>query len=151
LFINNNQGAAIPIRQIADLQLESSPLYIDHYNKIRTVSVTAFVAEGFLVDRVINEVTAKMEALDLPSGYSYKMAGEVESREHSFGGFEKVIIVTVFMFIAVFILLFETFKSTIIVLSVIPLGIVGAVMALWMTGNSLSFAAIIDLLALAGI
>ncbi|PTB94283.1 multidrug transporter AcrB, partial [Marivirga lumbricoides] len=43
LFINNNQGAAIAVGQIAELKLESSPLYIDHYNKIRTVSVTAFV------------------------------------------------------------------------------------------------------------
>jgi multidrug efflux pump subunit AcrB len=47
LFVNNNQGAAVPIEQIADLELESSPLYIDHFNKIRTVSVTAFVQRGF--------------------------------------------------------------------------------------------------------
>ncbi len=151
LFINNNKGAAIPINQIADLELESSPLYIDHYNKTRAVSVTAFVADGFLVDRVINEVITKMNQLKLPAGYTFKMAGEVESREESFGGFETVVIVTVFMFIAVLILLFKTFKSTIIVLSVIPLGVVGAVMALWITGNSLSFVAIIGLIALAGI
>ena len=47
--------------------------------------------------------------------------------------------------------LFKTFKSTIIVLSVIPLGMVGALIALWITGNSLSFVAIIGLIALAGI
>ncbi len=151
LFINNDQGAAIPIRQIASFELESSPLYINHYNKIRSVSVSAFVAEGFLVDRVMNEVAATMENLNIPMGYSYKMAGEAESREESFGGFETVILVTVFMFIAVLILLFKTFKSTIIVLSVIPLGMVGALLALWITGNSLSFVAIIGLIALAGI
>jgi multidrug efflux pump subunit AcrB len=75
----------------------------------------------------------------------------VESREQSFGGFEKVIIVTLFLFIAVLILEFKTFKSTLIVLSVIPLGIVGAVIALLITGNSLSFVAIVGLIALAGI
>jgi multidrug efflux pump subunit AcrB len=151
LFVNNNQGAAVPIEQIADLELESSPLYIDHFNKIRTVSVTAFVSEGFLADRVINEVSQKVGTLSLPSGYDFKMAGEAETREESFGGFQTVIIVTVFLFIAVLILLFKTFKSTIIVLSVIPLGMVGALAALWITGNSLSFVAIIGLIALAGI
>ena len=151
LFINNNQGAAIPIDQVADLVLESSPLFIDHFNKTRTVSVTAFVSEGFLTDRVINEVDGKVRALSLPEGYGYKMAGEAETREESFGGFQTVIIVTVFLFIAVLILLFKTFKSTIIVLSVIPLGMVGALAALWITGNSLSFVAIIGLIALAGI
>ena len=79
------------------------------------------------------------------------MGGEVESRKESFGGFEKVIIVTIFLFIAVLILEFGTFKSTLIVLSVIPLGIVGAVIALLLTGNSLSFVAIVGLIALAGI
>ncbi|MCS4434770.1 efflux RND transporter permease subunit [Aquiflexum gelatinilyticum] len=151
LFINNNQGAAIPIEQIADLEFESSPLLISHYNKTRTVSVTAFVQEGFLADRVINEVSAKVEKVTMPEGYNFKMAGEAETREESFGGFQTVIIVTVFLFIAVLILLFKTFKSTIIVLSVIPLGMVGALAALWITGNSLSFVAIIGLIALAGI
>ena len=79
------------------------------------------------------------------------MGGEIESRQDSFGGFGTVIIATIFLFIAVLILEFRTFKSTLIVLSVIPLGIVGAVLALWITGNSLSFVAIIGLIALAGI
>lgn len=151
LFINNQQGAAIPVQQIADLKLESSPLYIDHYNKIRTVSVTAFVQEGYLADRLISEVQTKVAGLQMPEGYRFKMAGEQETREESFGGFQTIIIVTVFLFIAVLILMFKTFKSTIIVLSVIPLGIVGALAALWLTGNSLSFVAIVGLIALAGI
>jgi multidrug efflux pump subunit AcrB len=46
---------------------------------------------------------------------------------------------------------FKTFKSTLIVLSVIPLGIVGAVLALLITGNTLSFVATIGIVALAGI
>ena len=55
------------------------------------------------------------------------------------------------MFIAVLILEFKTFKSTLIVLSVIPLGVVGAVLALLATGNTLSFVATIGIVALAGI
>jgi multidrug efflux pump subunit AcrB len=151
LFINNNQGRAIPLKQLASLQLESSPLSIRHQDKIRMVSVNAFVQKGFLNDNVIRDVIGKMDALSLPGGYSYEMGGELESRNESFGGFASVIIVTVFLFIAVLILEFRTFKSTLIVLSVIPLGIVGAVIALMVTGNSLSFVAIIGLIALAGI
>jgi multidrug efflux pump subunit AcrB len=45
----------------------------------------------------------------------------------------------------------ERFKSTLIVLSVIPLGIVGALLALWITGTPLSFVATVGLIALAGI
>lgn len=151
LYINNQAGVAIPLSQLASLKLEASPLTINHYNKVRMVSVRAFVDKGYLVDDLLKVVIAKMDAMKLPQGYSYGMGGEVESRERSFGGFGSVIIVTVFLFIAVLILEFGTFKSTLIVLSVIPLGIVGAVLALLFTGNPLSFVAIIGLIALAGI
>ena len=151
LYINNNQGKAIPLSQLADIRFETSPLTINHFNKTRTVTVNAFVKKGYLNDRVINEVIKQMDNMDLPAGYSYKMGGEVEGREESFGGFGSIILFTVFMFIAVLVLQFKTFKSTLIVLSVIPLGIVGAVLALLITGNSLSFVATIGIVALAGI
>jgi multidrug efflux pump subunit AcrB len=151
LYVNSMSGAAIPLRQVADFVLESSPPAINHVNKERYALVTAFVQKGFLTNDLINATIAEMDKLELPEGYHYQMAGEVESREESFGGFGSVILVTVFMFVAILILLFKTFKSTLIVLSVIPLGIIGAVIALWITGNSLSFVAVIGLIALAGI
>lgn len=151
LFVNNRTGAAVPLEQIAGLKLEASPLRIDHYNKNRMVSVSAFVQKGFLNDKVISDVVAKMKSARLPEGYSFMMGGDVEASNESFGGLGTIIIVTVFMFVAVLVLMFKTFKSMLIVLSVIPLGIVGAVLGLLFTGNPLSFVAIIGLIALAGV
>ncbi|GGH64661.1 multidrug efflux pump subunit AcrB [Filimonas zeae] len=151
LYVNNSQGQAIPLSQLATLQLETSPLKINHHNKNRTVSVNSFVQKGYLNDRVIQSVIEQMNKMKLPKGYTYEMGGEIESRNQSFGGFGSIILVTLFLFIAVLILEFKTFKSTLIVLSVIPLGIVGAVLALLVTGNSMSFVATIGIVALAGI
>lgn len=151
LYVNNTMGQAIPLKQVAQLKLESSPVKINHRDKSRVVSVNAFIRKGYLSDNVTKDVIAQMNQMNLPEGYTYEMGGELESRNESFGGFAKVIIITVFLFIAVLILEFGTFKSTLIVLSVIPLGIVGAVLALLVTGNSLSFVAIVGIIALAGI
>lgn len=151
LYVNNAQGNAVPLSQVAGLQLEASTATINHQEKKRVVSITANVQKSFLVSRVIDDVVQRMDKLKLPAGYSYEMGGEVESKNNSFGGFLSIILVTVFMFIAVLVLLFKTFKSTLIILSVIPLGVVGAAAGLWITGNSLSFVAIIGLIALAGI
>ncbi|MCG2614968.1 efflux RND transporter permease subunit [Terrimonas sp. NA20] len=151
LYVNNNEGKAIPLSQLADIRFETSPLSINHFNKTRTVTVNAFVKKGYLNDKVIQDVIGQMDNMKLPPGYSYEMGGEVEGRNESFGGFGSIILFTVFMFIAVLVLQFKTFKSTLIVLSVIPLGIVGAVLALLVTGNSLSFVATIGIVALAGI
>jgi len=49
------------------------------------------------------------------------------------------------------VLEFRTFRSTLIVASVIPLGVVGGIIALWLTGNTLSFTAMIGFVALVGI
>lgn len=151
IFVNNVEGTAIPLAQLAELTFEASPSNVYHHNKQRMVSVNSSVAKGYTNDEVINAVIKKMDAFAFPQGYSYEMGGEVESRETAFGGFGTIIMVTVFLFIAVLVLEFKTFKSTLIVLSVIPLGIVGAVLALLVTGNTLSFVATIGLVALAGI
>jgi multidrug efflux pump subunit AcrB len=151
LYINNVAGKAVPLSDIASLHLETSPLNINHLNKIRTVSVSSFAQKGYLNNNVIDAVIKEMDKMKLPAGYSYNMGGELESRNESFGGFGNIIIITIFFFIAVLVLEFRTFKSTLIVLSVIPLGIVGAVLALLITGNSLSFVASIGIIALAGI
>lgn len=151
IFVDNVAGQAIPLSQLASLEFEVSPSNIYHIDKERTVSVNSFVQKGYNNDEVINAVIEQMDEFPFPAGYSYEMGGEVESREMAFGGFGTVILITVFMFIAVLILEFKTFKSTLIVLSVIPLGIVGAVLALLVTGNTLSFVATIGIVALAGI
>ncbi|HEX5168078.1 MAG TPA: efflux RND transporter permease subunit, partial [Cyclobacteriaceae bacterium] len=151
LFVNTRTGAAVPLEQIASLKLETSPVSINHYNKVRMVAVSSFVEKGYLNDEVIKNVMVKLENLKFPDGYHYMMGGDVEASNESFGGLGTIIIVTVFMFVAVLVLMFKTFKSMLIVLSVIPLGVVGAVLALLITGNPLSFVAIIGLIALAGV
>ena len=151
LFVENVKGKAIPLTQFAHLELESSPLSINHYDKTRMVSLSAFINKGYLNDEVIKDVMAKMDQFTMPAGYSYIMGGEYETRQESFSGFTVIIILTVFLFIGILLLEFKTFKSTIIVLSVIPLGMVGALTALWLTDNSLSFVAVVGLIALAGI
>lgn len=151
LFVNNDHGTAIPLNEVAELKLEASPVTIDHYDRSRMVSVSAFVRQGYLNSTVIEEVIGKMEKMALPQGYSYIMGGDVEASEESFGGMAPVIILTVFLFVAILVLMFKTFKSMLIVLSVLPLGLVGALSGLWLTGNPLSFVAVVGLIALAGV
>jgi multidrug efflux pump subunit AcrB len=152
LFVNNILGVAIPLNQVASIQFETSPTAINHFNKVRFANITAYTKKNILANNVLKTVVPKLNALHLPSGYYYKLSGEAESEEDAFGGgFMTVILLTVFLFIAVLILQFKTFKGTIIVLSVIPLGIVGGIIMLWLTSNPMSFIAIIGFIGLAGI
>lgn len=151
LYVNAVNGAAIPLRQLAEVELETSPNLIRHYDKARYATVTAFVKSGYLYENINDAVVKKLEAMKFPKGYHFVAAGEVENKQESFGGISTIILITVFGFIAVLVLEFGTFKSTLIVLSVIPLGVIGAVTMLLITGNPMSFVAVIGLIALVGI
>ncbi len=151
LYVNNVLGTAIPLSQVAEVQFKPSPNYIQHYDKDRFTSVTAFVKSGFYTADVNSKIKEKLRAMTFPAGYTYKVAGEEESAQRSFGGLGTIILLTVFGLLAVLILEFKTFRSTIIVLSVIPLGIIGAILILLATGYPFSFTVVVGLIALMGI
>lgn len=150
--ITSLSGALIPLTNIAKIELKPSASIILHFNKERYALVSSFVHTGKNVDKLTTEILNDIEnTIDLPLGYRVVAAGERESREESFGGLGTIIILTLFGLLAILILEFRTFKSTIIVLSVIPMGIIGALLALYITGESLSFVATVGIIALIGI
>ncbi|MFN8353744.1 MAG: efflux RND transporter permease subunit [Spirosomataceae bacterium] len=151
LYVNNVVGTAMPLTQVADIRMETSPNQIRHFNKDRYVSVSSFVRTGYNTQKVNNELVKQLDKFKFPKGFSYGVAGEKESQERSFGGIGVIVLIAIFGFIAVLILEFGSLKSTIIVLSVLPLGFVGAILALLFAGETLSFTATIGLIALAGI
>jgi multidrug efflux pump subunit AcrB len=151
LYINNVLGVSIPLSQVAQITFKPSPNFIQHYNKDRFTSVTASVKTGHFATKVNADLRAKLATLDMPKGCRYEVAGEEESAERSFKGLGTIVLVTVFGLLAVLILEFKTFKSTIIVLSVIPLGLIGAILILLATGYPFSFTVVVGLIALMGI
>ena len=151
LYVTTSQGAPLPLAQVASIVLEPSPTTIRHYGKERSVTVTAFVRPGFNTDRLTKEVIAKLDVTKLPAGVRFMAAGELENRQESFGGLGAAIMVAVFGVIAILVLEFRTFKSTLIVASVIPLGVIGGLVALLISGDTLSFTANVGFVALMGI
>lgn len=151
LYVTTSQGAPLPLAQVASIVLEPSPTTIRHYGKERSVTVTAFVRPGFNTDRLTKEVIAKLDVTSLPPGVRFMAAGELENRQESFGGLGTAILVAAFGVIAILVLEFRTFKSTLIVASVIPLGVIGGLVALLISGDTLSFTANVGFVALMGI
>ncbi|MBI5069305.1 MAG: efflux RND transporter permease subunit [Deltaproteobacteria bacterium] len=146
-------GAAgpVPLAQVAGLSLEPSPARIYHHDKSRSATVTAHVLERHNTDRVTRAVLDRLAGEAWPAGVRLQPAGEYESRQESFGGLSTAILVAALGVLAVLILEFRTFRSTLIVASVIPLGVVGGMAALFLSGYTLSFTAAIGFVALMGI
>ncbi len=151
LYVTSVTGASVPLRDVATLEFKRTPNTIEHFDKERYTVLSALVRSGMNALEVITPIQEKLEQYAFPSGYSYKLAGELEQAEESFGGLEYIILITIFGILAVLILEFKTFRSTLVVLSVIPLGIIGAVLILLATGYPFSFTVVVGLIALIGI
>jgi multidrug efflux pump subunit AcrB len=152
LYVNNVQGTPIALNQIATVSFETAPTAINHYNKSRFSKVTAMTKDGYLANDLLVNIIPKLDKLEMPKGYYYKLSGEKESEGDALGGnFLSVIILSAFLFIAVLLLQFKTFKGIIIVMSIIPLGVLGGVLFLILSGNPMSLVSIIGFIGLSGI
>ena len=151
IYVASQNGAQVPLGQIARLEFRASPPLIQHHDRERSVTVTSQVRTGYNTDRVTKAALERLAEIRLPAGYRLAAAGEIESRQSSFGGIGSAVVIATFLILGVLVLEFRTFRSTLIVASVIPLGIVGGIVALWLTGNTLSFTAMIGFVALVGI
>jgi multidrug efflux pump subunit AcrB len=151
LYVWNGQGAATPLNELASPRLEGGPASIDRVQRERTATVRAFTQPGFLISGVTADVAQRLQGLRLPAGYSISYGGEAEAQARSFGGLGPAILIAIFGVLAVLLLEFGTFAVTGVVAFVIPFGIMGGLIALWLGGESLSFTAIIGFVALIGI
>ncbi len=151
VYVSSSSGRLTPLAQIADLRFERAVPEMQRYNRTRSVTVTANVRNGYNTDRVTRAALERLGKMALPTGYRLVAAGEIDAREESFGGIGGAILVAIFGILAILVLEFRTFRSVLIVASVIPLGIAGGVVALLLAGQTLSFTATIGFAALIGI
>ena len=151
IYLDSSTGAAAPLKTIATPYFETIPNEIQRRNRERSVTVTAYTQSGYNTNAVTQDVLAAVAKLPLPPGYRLAVGGQAESAHASFAGLSLAILIATFGILAVLVLEFQSFKSMLIVAGVIPLGITGGLVALWLTGYSLSFVAVVGFVALVGV
>lgn len=151
IYVTSMSGKHIPIKQFFKVELMDAPGIITHYNLDRNSTITADIGSGYTLDDVIEEVRPLLNNYRWPEGYSYKFAGELESRAESFGGMTRASLIAVIAIFAVLVLQFRSLSQPLIVYSAIPFAIIGSILALWITGYSFSFTAFVGLISLIGI
>lgn len=149
--VPNAAGRILPLSQLAELVFEKAPSQIQRYDRQRSVTINSSVQLGENTARVTADVVRQLDRYAWPRGYRYALGGEAQSGAESFSGVGTAAIVALFGIFAVLVIEFGSFKSTLIVLTVIPIGLVGGFLALLATGNSVSFTASIGFIALLGI
>jgi multidrug efflux pump subunit AcrB len=151
LYVSSLSGAAIPLAQLATPRQVSVPASINRYRLERSATVTSYVAEGYLASKVNAGAVAAVRKLPLPTGYTISIGGQAEIAERNRSGIGGIALLAVFGILSVLVLEFGRFREVSVVAGVIPLGLFGGLVALILTGNSLSYLAVIGFIALIGI
>lgn len=152
IYVPVADGAAVPLNQVATPRLESSPAAINRFKRLRQVALSSYTQTGFLTSTVAEQLKQELNSkLKLPPGYKISLGGQAEAQAESLSGMSTAVTVAIFGILGVLILEFGKLKTALVVAGIIPLGLFGAVAALWITGNSLSFTATIGIIALLGI
>ncbi len=144
-------GANIPVTAIAKIQKVEGVVSVGRERGQRFVVVRSNVQDRDLVGFVEEAHKAVAEKVKLPIGYTVEFGGQFENQQRAAATLSLVVPIALGL---IFLLLFSTFGSVrqaVLVLSNIPLAMVGGVFALWLSGEYLSVPASVGFIALLGI
>jgi cobalt-zinc-cadmium resistance protein CzcA len=151
LQITLPDGGQVPVTAVAKLEKVEGVVSVGREHGQRFVVITSNVLNRDLVGFVDEARKAVAEKIDLPTGYTVEFGGQFENQQRAAATLSVVVPVSLGL---IFLLLFTTFGSirqAVLVLSNIPLAMVGGVFALWLSGEYLSVPASVGFIALLGI
>jgi hydrophobic/amphiphilic exporter-1 (mainly G- bacteria), HAE1 family len=145
-------GRMVSLEEAAVIESAEGPITINRENQARRVSVTANIADRDL-GSVVRDIKGRLAGFErtLPPGYFLEYGGAYEQMQEAFlilAGAFALAVLLVYMIMAS---QFENFTHPFIIMFTVPLGIIGVIFGLLVTGRTISLAALIGVIMLAGI
>lgn len=100
--------------------------------------------------KVVASIRDEIEAIPLPDGYTMRWVGEGEVQGEAIGNLMKFVPITLFLILAILLLLFNSWRKVILILLCLPFVFCGIAPSLLLTGQPMTFMAIIGMLGLIG-
>ncbi|TQV69672.1 efflux RND transporter permease subunit [Exilibacterium tricleocarpae] len=153
LRIKTADGRRVPLEQVALLKPGKSPAAIYRIDRYRTVNVTADVnkqqANMVVLQRDLQTYIDQLLAQNPDVKYSFE--GEAKEQRESFGSLGLGIVFVLFIIYCLLAIPFKSYLQPLIVMSVIPFGIIGAVAGHLIMGKDLTLLSLLGMMALVGV
>ncbi|QND73601.1 efflux RND transporter permease subunit [Tardiphaga robiniae] len=145
-------GQTVSLSQFATFEYEQEYPLIWRRDRVPTLTVQTDITAGAIPESVVNSLTPAIAALSktIPASYSIVVGGTVEESQKSQASVIAVVPVMLLIMFTVLMIQLQSFQRLFLVLSVAPLGLIGVVAALLLSGRPLGFVAILGILALLG-
>lgn len=149
ILVPARNGSLVRLDEVVRLEETSSPASIERKNRQRAVTVTANL-NGRSLGEVLGDITPRLEAVMTP-GYSYKFEGDAENMKDTFQNMLIAIGLAVLFIYFVLASQFESFVHPFTIMVALPLAIIGALLALFLTGLPIGMPAMIGIVLLLGL
>jgi HME family heavy-metal exporter len=140
----------VPLSKIASVEESDGPNQVSRENSRRRIVLSANT-DGRDMSKVIADIRAELAAKPLPEGYFTALEGQFQAQEQAAKLITLLALVSLTM---IFMVLYSRYRSmalTLIIMGNIPLALIGSVIALWISGQPLSVAALVGFITLTGI
>ncbi|ASK29561.1 acriflavin resistance protein [Chryseobacterium sp. T16E-39] len=151
LMFTNPKGEQVRLSQFAEVKMGSGPSLLERRDKSPSVKVRSKVV-GRPVGDVANEWAAKfMDGKDKPAGVDYIWSGDMENQQEGFGTLGIALLAAIVLVYLVMVSLYDSFVYPFVVLFSIPLAMIGVMVILALTANSLNIFTMLGMIMLIGL
>ncbi|SDX43525.1 Multidrug efflux pump subunit AcrB [Lutibacter oricola] len=148
-----NSGKSIPLLQVATIEPYWQYSKIKRLNLTRTMNVSSELSETGNASEVTAKITPWLKEQEERWGkdYTYSLGGDAASSAENMGAVANYLPLSAFIIVMLLIIQFNSFRKTVMIVSTIPLGVIGMVIGLLLFGVPFGFMAFLGVISLAGI
>jgi hydrophobe/amphiphile efflux-1 (HAE1) family protein len=150
IYIRNNRGESIPISSVLNIEENSNAPNLYHYNRFNSATISASLAEG----KTIGDGVKAMEDIakdKLDETFQTALSGPSRDYKESASNTSQALILALLLIYLVLAAQFESFKDPFIIMITVPLAIAGALLCLWIFGQTLNIFSEIGIIMLIGL
>ncbi|MEM7307943.1 MAG: efflux RND transporter permease subunit [Planctomycetota bacterium] len=146
-------GIKVPLDSVATIHTGWQPASIARFNRVRAIIAGSQVAEGYLSTGVSGAARPALEAVlaDLPEGYKLEELGEQKEAAESQGDMGRALMISMALILLVLIAQYNSIAKPLVILSAVPLALIGALFGLLVSGWPLGFMPMLGIVSLAGV
>jgi len=147
------KGTAIPLTQVANIKIVWQPAKILRRDRLKTITVGAQIEPGFTAAEGFNALKPWLEqsADHWPFGFRYELGGDAESSQKGNQSIADKLPIAVFIILFLLVAQFNSIRKSIIILTAIPLGLIGVTAGLLIGQSYFGFMTLLGIISLAGI
>ena len=150
---SQNTGRSVPLQAVADLNVVWQPAKIFRRNRLKAVTVFSNLEPGVTAAEAVAQMTPWLEeaSASWPLGYRYELGGELEASGEGNQSIGEKLPIAGLAIILLLVGQFNSIRRPLIILLTIPLGLIGVVAGLLITGSYMGFMTFLGVISLAGI